>query len=254
MRSYLQRQTEARRQRRHTALDLPGHNPQRGRLSVVTKLFGKTGLKSWQTFDGLAPPQVYPAGTELFRQGERIEELYWIQQGLIKLARVHDDGREMITGVYRPGWVLGATAALLRLPAPATAVTITRCHLRRIGAEAFRHRVELADDLLRAIVQMVSREAYEQALHHVNIGLLSGRERLEQFLWEWLSSMEGVEPRKPIRLQLPLKQWELAQAIAVTPQYLSKLLRQLERDGIIQRRKGWLIIADPEKLFHSTEF
>lgn len=66
--------------------------------------------------------------------------------------------------------------------------------------------------------------------------------------------MEGVKQQKPIRLQLPLKRWELAQAIAVAPQYLIKLLRQLEQDGIIRRRKEWFIIADPEKLFHSTHF
>ena len=251
-RSYQQK--ERRRQREHVALDPSGWSPQTGRLTMTSRLFGKTGLKGWRTFDSLAPPQVYPAGTELFHQGSHMEDLYWIERGIIKLIRVHEDGREMIMGLYRPGWILGATAALLQLPAPATAVTLTRCHVGRIRVEEFLHRVELTDDFLRSLIQMVSREAYEQAVHHAALGLLSGRERLEQFLWEWISSTEGVEPRKPIRLQLPLKQWELAQVIAVTPEHLSRILKQMEQEGIIRRQKGWLILTDPQRLRYGPEF
>ena len=97
-RSYQQK--ERRRQRKHVALDPRGQSPQTRQLSLTSTLFGKTGLEGWRTFDSLAPPQVYPAGTELFHQGARVEELCWIKQGIIKLIRVHEDGREMIMGLY----------------------------------------------------------------------------------------------------------------------------------------------------------
>ncbi len=61
--------------------------------------------------------------------------------------------------------------------------------------------------------------------------------------------MDGVEQREPIRLQLPLKQRELAQAIVVPDSCLSRLLKELEQDGVIERNRGWIIVRDPEKLY-----
>jgi len=40
----------------------------------------------------------------------------------------------------------------------------------------------------------------------------------------------------------------IAQLLAITPIYLSRLLEQLEDDGLIRRSKGWLIIRNPDKL------
>jgi DNA-binding HxlR family transcriptional regulator len=47
-----------------------------------------------------------------------------------------------------------------------------------------------------------------------------------------------------------LKHLEIAQLIAVTSEHLSRLLNQLEQDGLLRRRKGWVIIQDPRKLWH----
>jgi len=46
-----------------------------------------------------------------------------------------------------------------------------------------------------------------------------------------------------MRLQMPLKHWEVAELIAVTPEHLSRVLRQMETEGILRREKGWLIFS-----------
>jgi CRP-like cAMP-binding protein len=53
---------------------------------------------------------------------------------------------------------------------------------------------------------------------------------------------------------MPLKIEELAQMIAVSRQHLTKLLHELERDGILWRDKGWFIIPEPERLWHWTDY
>jgi DNA-binding HxlR family transcriptional regulator len=42
--------------------------------------------------------------------------------------------------------------------------------------------------------------------------------------------------------------------IAVSRQHLTKLLHELERDGILWRDKGWFIIPEPERLWHWTDY
>jgi CRP-like cAMP-binding protein len=51
-----------------------------------------------------------------------------------------------------------------------------------------------------------------------------------------------------IQLQLPLKHWELAELIAVTPEHLSRLLKKMQLEGIVQRDKGWIRIPDVRRL------
>ena len=41
-----------------------------------------------------------------------------------------------------------------------------------------------------------------------------------------------------------MKQVEIAELIAVTPEHLSVVLKRMEQQGIIRREKGWLIIPD----------
>ncbi len=51
-----------------------------------------------------------------------------------------------------------------------------------------------------------------------------------------------------IKYQLPLKRKELSRMIALTPEHLSRLLKALEHDGLIQRNENWLEIKDYRRL------
>ncbi|MDQ3009630.1 MAG: helix-turn-helix domain-containing protein, partial [Acidobacteriota bacterium] len=70
------------------------------------------------------------------------------------------------------------------------------------------------------------------------------RLRLEQLLWELVCLNGEDEP-----LQLPMKLWELADLIAVTPEYLSRLLVRVERDGLLRRDDGQIVIPAADRLW-----
>ncbi|MDW8168772.1 MAG: Crp/Fnr family transcriptional regulator [Acidobacteriota bacterium] len=202
-------------------------------------------------YGALGSQQVYPAGFPLFVQGAHVQEVVGIEYGLVKLACASESGRELIIGVYGPGWMLGMAAAILQRPAPATAVTLTRCSVWRIPVENLRRRIEQSDDFSKLLLQMASREAYEQIHCHVAMGLSTARERLEQVFRECLSTVNPTVGEVP--LPLPLRQWELAALIAVAPEHLSRILREMEREGLIRRYKGRVIIVDPQRLRRESE-
>jgi hypothetical protein len=82
-------------------------------------------------------------------------------------------------------------------------------------------------------------------------------DRLEGFLRQLILEQEPAigpaELHKSMRLQIPLKLRELAQLIAIAPEYLSRLLRELEQQGTLRRDKGWLIITDPCKFLSARK-
>jgi CRP/FNR family transcriptional regulator len=187
-------------------------------------------------FESWGPVENYPAGIVLFRQGESPEVVYGIEQGWVKLVRIEEDGQAMIVGVRSRGWILGAASALAQKAHAVTAETVTWCRLRRMKVEAFRHLVQRDEAFSWYVHQMHAREVYRQLEQVAGLGCQRARRRLEHLLRELAEEQGGG------RVRCPLRQWELAQVVAVTPSYLSQLLGELEREGVLRRENGWIVI------------
>jgi CRP/FNR family transcriptional regulator len=213
-------------------------HPSDGSLSCLV-------VEGWKEVNDQTLSEAYPAETELLRQGTLTQAVYLIDRGLIKLVQMEPDGRETVVGVRGPGWLLGATSVILQKPYPVTAVTLTRCHLRRVPADEFRYLLNTNSQFSWYVYRMHSREVPDRVE-----GFISARHRLEHLLWELVSAQDEIELQKPVRLRLPLKQWEVAKVIASKPASVSQLLNQLEEEGVLRRDEGWLIISDPDRLWH----
>ncbi|MER3426596.1 MAG: hypothetical protein C4334_00640 [Pyrinomonas sp.] len=207
-------------------------------------------LKNWRAIEALNPAQRHRAGSKLFAQASTIGDTYLIEEGLVKLIHTDSRGREAIVGLRFPGWLLGAASMIVRQPSPVTAVTATECLLRPISAEQLLQLVATDVGTSRYLLQMLSQEIHEQLNRTVELSQCTARQRLESFLWDLLSHTETIETARGIRLQFPLKHEEVAQLIAVTPSYLSRMLGRLEQQGFIRRSKGWIIVSDPHRLWH----
>ena len=201
----------------------------------------------------LAPVQKYPPSIELFKQGCPAQDVYLVEHGLVKLMRLCDEGRSLILGLRPSGWVLGASSVILQKPYPASAITVTNCHLRRILATSFIELLKTSSQFSLYFNQLQSREIYDQIGHQVGLGFHSARHRLEQLLWQLIYTHKLNDPQqrefqKEMRLNLPLKHNEIADLIAVTPEHLSRVMKQMQQEGFLRREKGWIIISDLQKL------
>jgi CRP-like cAMP-binding protein len=219
-----------------------GHNDEPFGLSTVEFLNEITDLASSQT---------YPAEIELFQQGAPAREIYFIEEGVIKLVYLNPNGKEAIIGLRSSGWPLDASALILQEPHPVTAVTVTRCRLYHVSAETFRHLLNRNPQLSNYLLRTYSREVYDQMSRIAELECFSARQRLERLLWQMLPQTEQGGPQKEKRLRMPLKHSEIAQLIAITPEHLSRLFKLLEREGVISRKGGGLVISSSQSLSRS---
>ena len=203
-----------------------------------------------ETFKEFPPPQVYPAGTELFEQGSVPQEVWAISHGFVKLVFLHQDAKEMIVALRSPGWVLGAAAVVLANPSPLTATTLTPCRLKRISSGHFLRLLQTDLRFSWYLSLVYSREVLEQIVRTAEQSMLPARLRLEMLLGQFISSLRSPHSKGSIRFELPLRNWEIAQLLGVTPEHLSRILCELTKEGIIRRAKGWILVERPEKLRH----
>jgi len=223
--------------------------PELGQRCRESEIYFDSFLDSGEDGNGWGPAQLYPPNTEVYHQDTPANAVYMIERGLVKLTWVESGGSEVIVGLRRRHWLLGAPAVLLERSYAFTVTTLTPCDLRCISSYGFLQLVNMNAEFCRQLLRRLSEEIYCHGIKVAVFGCIPARDRLIKFLCELVLEQGQANPppelKKPVRLQIPLKLKELAQLIAVTPEHLSRMLRELELQGIISRNKGWLILTDP---------
>lgn len=202
--------------------------------------------------DRLAPAQFYPTAASLFEQGAIPSEVYFIEKGLVKLIRLERDGQKLIVSLNSTGWLVGAASVISQRLHPVSAVTLTPCLVRCLPASKLPALLKGNPELSWRLLQMYSNEYFGQIIHLTRIGCLSARERLEQLFWELALALNLKIQEKKVRIALPLKLGEIADLLAVTQEHVSRLIKQMQDEGIVRKEKGHIIICDLDRLSYST--
>jgi CRP-like cAMP-binding protein len=197
---------------------------------------------------GLGRAQVYPKGVELFSQGAVLDEVLYIESGAAKLVRVDGNGRDTILELAIAGAWLGTAAVIARTPSPITAVTCTATTVARMDANVFRELLQRDPDLSRRIHELHAQNLCRQTGWIGQLSSLNSRQRLQRVVRELITTLRLQTSGSGVRLRIPLRQWELARLIAISPEHLSRLLKEMESDGVIRRDKGWVIVPDLARL------
>jgi len=210
---------------------------------AITFFLTKTG---GSVFDK-CPVKIYPAQAVIFQQGMPAYTVYLIERGLVKLVRVASNGHRMIIGLRRKHWLAGAPSVLLDKPYSFTGVTLVPSSLRRIPAEVFLDLAKTNKQLSWCLLQMLSQGVYDQVKTIETMSTLSALERLERFLCEIIEEQNQNDSEAPL-FSLPLNNQELAQLLTITPEHLCRVLKDMERRGVVKRNKGALTVTDPVSL------
>jgi len=92
-----------------------------------------------------------------------------------------------------------------------------------------------------------SHEAYRHIERMASLALLNTRQRVEEFFSKLAVDSAGMDGK----VRMPLSQEELARYVQTTRQHLSKVLREIEDDGLI-RRTGGCYVVDRSRLWHQA--
>lgn len=193
----------------------------------------------------------YPPGAIILRQGEPARILYLIQEGVVKLVRAEANGRQVLVGFRAAGWLLGVAAAILAQPLPVSAETVTVAELRSVHLDQFVHLQRTDLSVAVWLGQVLAMDLYEQTVRLGELAVLDPRARLVRLLQRLLTLHPVTRSDGTVQVSLALTHQDLADAIGVSRETMTRLLARLERDGVICRDKGWLDIPRTSPLLRS---
>jgi CRP-like cAMP-binding protein len=191
--------------------------------------------------------RVVEAATPITREGEAPDQVCVIASGFVYRHKVTAEGARQILSVHLAGDIVDLEIALLRI-ADHNIQALTRCELACIPRAAVRDlvltrpRIAAALWIETLIDGAISREWV------VNVGRRDARARLAHLLCELAWRFEAVGLATEQGFELPMTQEQLADAVGLTPVHVNRILKILVRDGLIERDRRSVRIADWEGL------
>ena len=178
-------------------------------------------------------------GKVIFNQGELVTGQYFLCQGIVKLVRCTERGKEVIVDCAAPCSLIGGMSMLGDEQARiVSAVTVTeRTEVAVLGASKLLALLRSHPDLGMGFYRHMSdkvREGYKWIAGQS----LPARERVLFLLARVITKLE---PREGM-WELPCSLQELAQFAQITPETMSRVMRELENEGVIRKTKNHLWI------------
>lgn len=185
-------------------------------------------------------------GAHVFLAGDPFHSIYAVRSGSLKTYRLTEDGREMITGFFLPGEIVGLDAIDTgRHPCAARALEITG--LCEIPFDEFESIGERLPALSRQLVRVMSREMHHDELLLMLLGKRTAEQRLAAFLLS-LSLRFGQRGYSPSEFNLSMSRNDIGNYLGLAVETVSRLFSRLQEDGILIARSRHIRLIDLPRL------
>jgi CRP-like cAMP-binding protein len=186
-------------------------------------------------------------GRYLVREGERPTSATLILSGLAYRHKVTPEGSRQIVSVHIPGDFVDLEGTLLTI-ADDNVQALTRCDVAAVPREAIINLIDTHPRLARAmwIDTLIDASIFREWI--VNVGRRNARAGMCHLLCEFARRLEAAGLASSAGYELPMTQDQLADALGLTSVHVNRVLRELDREGLIARDSRTIRIPNWESL------
>ena len=190
--------------------------------------------------------RVYESGTTVFQEGDKGEALYIIASGLVKLSKVDLGGHEKTLAILQPPEFFGEMALLGQASRSATAVTLNVVEAYLLFNDDFKR---LISDYPAISLNLTTTLAARLRGMDDESQILSYQDAQGRVAYVLLRLYRGgVIDLDSSHALVRLTHQELANLAGTSRETVTRALKALEAEGVIQTRPKEVFITDPEGL------
>jgi CRP/FNR family transcriptional regulator, cyclic AMP receptor protein len=178
-------------------------------------------------------------------------DVFFIVSGTVRVKLQSVSGRQVLLREINAGEFFGELAAIDDQPRSAGIVAITGVTVARMPASVFRATVYVHSDVCDQLLTLMAGQIRMLANRVNEFNTLDSRYRL----YAELLRLSRPDPRKPscALVSPPPLQADLAARISIRREAVGRELKALERAGLIERRRGALVLTDATRLRRAIE-
>jgi len=184
---------------------------------------------------------IYKKGDILYKEGSRIQGVFCLNKGVLKIYKTGSDGKEQIVAFARNGDITGYRSTLSNEPACTTAEVIQEAEICQIPANVIIHLVKTNGEFALSLMQLTCRELNQANSFIKDIAQKTVRERLAEALLR-LEETFGVATEGYLNILLTRE--ELANIVGTATESVIRLLSEFKTDKIITMEGKKITLID----------
>ncbi len=189
----------------------------------------------------------YRRGEVIFHQGDPGDALHIVARGRVKIVLTSPEGDEAIVATVRPGDFFGELTLIDGAPRSATATAVEAVETLVLSRDRFRQLLATNPTLRDNLEVSLAAEVRRMNEHVEELHFLDLEGRIAAHLAR-LVEREQPGARGAVELPFDYSQGDLAAMIGGARQSVNRVLRGLERDGLVRIDGDRLFISDVAKL------
>lgn len=185
-------------------------------------------------------------GQHVFRVGEPCEEFHVTVMGQIKLYALSPGGQEKVIEIIGPGGTFAEALMFTGRPYIVNAQAVTDAMVLSVAKRAVLAEIERDPRFCLRMLAGMSRRLHGLVRDVEDYTLCSGAQRIIGYLLRDIADDTG-QPG-PVKVSLPVSKATIASRLSLTPEYFSRVLHELEAQGLIEIDRRDIRILDPKAL------
>ncbi|MEO6520821.1 MAG: response regulator [Mucilaginibacter sp.] len=177
----------------------------------------------------------------LYYEGDTPQGIYLILEGSVKTIKIAEDGRELMTGLFKADEYIGMNAVLLNDTFNETAEATEDTAICMLPREMVLSLLDRYPDIGRQFLKILSNNIREKEEQLIELAYNSVRKRLAQVIIR-LNKQSGED------LQFKISREELATMAGMATETVSRTLTDFKDEGLIEKKGSSIHIMDLNKL------
>jgi CRP-like cAMP-binding protein len=177
----------------------------------------------------------FQKGEHLLKEGEHEGDIYFIRSGIAKVEVTGKNGRPLILRLAGTGSVLGHRACHGDMEQPLSAVAVENVYACCISPAIYNQLTEKSAWLHNAMIQSLLDEMRQVELHAVRLTHLSVKERVADTLLH-IAKLYQYRPGSN-GIHVHMERQDLADLSGTTREQVSRMLTELEKEGLVKFRR-----------------
>lgn len=199
----------------------------------LKELFFFKGLNEadLEAFVSAARVREYRKQEQMLRQGDTADRLFVVLSGWVKLSRQTGEGDEAVVALFTRGDVFAEAAVFNDSVYPYTAEAAEDARIVEIPAKLLKDKAGKNPEILRRVMESMSREIKNQQMNNEHIALMSSAQRVGCLLLRLSSNMLG----KGGTFTFPYDKSLAAAQLGMKPETFSRSLAQLKEAEVASK-------------------
>jgi len=219
------------------------------RLRILGRLPFFSGL-SRKTLEGINQRFVevgYQLGERIYTVGDLAERLYVVAEGKVKILQHAAGGRDVLLDILSTGEFFGNLAALGATTYSDSAEAQSPSCVLSIRSDAFRQILDEHPELALKALDLMAARLNNANQRVMQLSSMPVEKRIAITLQK-LALKLGSQKEAMLLIDVPLSRDDLAEMTSTTPETVSRVMSQLQSNGVIESGRQWVGIHNLKAL------